>query len=61
MKIERELQTTYIVKAKKAETLAKTSKTLVAKLPRLADAWERKLTYYDSLAKPGDTGGEVPA
>ena len=39
LKIERELRTSYIVEAKKAETFAKASKTLVAKLPRLANAW----------------------
>ena len=39
LKIERELRTTYIVAAKKAKTFAKASKILVAKLPRLANAW----------------------
>jgi len=46
LKIERELQTNYIVEVKKA------------KLPRLANAWEKKLRYYDSLAKLGDTGDD---
>ena len=36
LKIERELRTSYIVEAKKAETFAR---ALVAKLPRLANAW----------------------
>ena len=36
LKIERELRTSYIVEAKKAETFAK---ALVAKLPRLSNAW----------------------
>ena len=39
LKIERELRTSYIVETKKAETFAKASKVLVAKLPRLANAW----------------------
>ena len=41
-KIERELRTSYIVAAKKAKTFAKASKVLVAKLPRLANAWEQE-------------------
>ena len=42
LKIERELRTAYIAAAKKAKTFAKSSKVLVAKLPRLANAWEQE-------------------
>ena len=41
LKIERELRTSYIVEAKKAETFAKASKTLVAKLPRHTKTCQR--------------------
>jgi hypothetical protein len=60
--IERELRTDYTVAAKTAKTFVKSSKVLVAWLPRLANAWGRETTtliYYDAHAKPGDTGDEV--
>jgi hypothetical protein len=41
-KIERELRAAYIVETKKAKTFTKSSKVLMAKLPKLADAWEQE-------------------
>ena len=55
LKIERELRTTYIVAAKKAKTIAKASKVLVAWLPRLANAWGQEnlaMTHTPSLEIP---------
>ena len=54
-------RTSYIIEIKKVKTLTKISKTSVAKLSRLPNAWEIKLRYYESVAKPGGTGDEIPA